>query len=508
MKEQRGITSFLMAHRSGNPVSFHMPGHKGARLYRQFGYDSVLDHLMDCDITEIQGADNLFQAEGIIRETMAKYEELYQVRKSYLLVNGTSGGLIAAILSAVKPGGKLLLARNCHKSVFNAMSLGRIQPAYIYPQMLDQFGISGQVEPEAVRQQLLAHPDAEAVILTSPNYYGICSDIQQIADLVHKAGKILIIDQAHGAHLKFFSRFSGEETGTGTRVSPINEEGKDEGNGRNPLPKAAEECGADVVINSIHKTLASFTQSAVLNVVSERIDLDLLEDKLQLVESTSPSYLLMSSLDINANLLLEQGPQLMGQWRDHLLAFYKEARQLPGLRLIDKGTAMDWTKINLDMSAWGLSGHEAEALLLEQNIFAELVTGNILMCMSGIGNVKSDYDRLLQTLEDLCHKRDHGRAANAKVPAGRLMELARAIPEPQKLYPLPERKELVSLSDAVGQICALSIIPYPPGIPLVCPGEVISSEAVAYVKALKEAGQTVMGLSPSGQVAVGGRPAE
>ena len=185
------------------PVSFHMPGHKGNYYTGYLGYGQFLDHIMDCDITEIPGADNLFQTEGIIQETQEKYRELYDVRKSYLLINGTSGGLIAAVLAAVEPGDELILARNCHKSVFNALSLGNIKPVYAYPQEEERYGIAGVVTAEEIEKIMEAHPQAKAVVLPSPNYYGICSDIAAIAEVVHKYDGVLIVDQAHGAHLKF-----------------------------------------------------------------------------------------------------------------------------------------------------------------------------------------------------------------------------------------------------------------------------------------------------------------
>ena len=222
--------------------------------------------------------------------TQEKYASLYGADHSYLLINGTSGGLIASILASVKPGGKLIMARNCHKSVFNAAALGQITPVYAHPDHLQKLGITGAVQPEEIRRCLDEAPDAEAVILPSPNYYGICSDIEKIAAIVHEAGKILIVDQAHGAHLKFFHKFGY-------------------GDG---MPLAAEDAGADLVVGSIHKTLASFTQSAVLNLCSRRVDRYVLEDKLQAIQSTSPSYILMGSLDLNADLLLEHGPEAIG----------------------------------------------------------------------------------------------------------------------------------------------------------------------------------------------------
>ena len=489
MHREKGIADFLLQHREGEPVSFHMPGHKGAELYKRFGYETFLSNFMDCDITEIHGADNLFQAESIIKYTMNRYKELYEVRKSYLLVNGTSCGLIAAIMTAVKPGGRLIMARNCHKSVFNALTLGNISPVYAYPEVIKDSGISGEILPKEIERLLTENPDAEAVIIPSPNYYGICSDIKSIAELVHQKGKSLIVDQAHGAHLKFFSRFT---------------DSKDNREDGHLLPQSAEECGADIVVNSIHKTLASFTQSAVLNVNTDKIDLGELEDKLQMMESTSPSYLLMASLDINADLLEGSGKSLIQDWKYNLTEFYKAAGKIEGLKVINTGSNMDWTKINLDMSFCGLSGHELEKYLMRENIFVELVTGNIVMCMTGIGNVTEDYERLLQVLRKISETNMSGQQKEAENHARvDFAELSKDIPRQEKLHEIPKKKKHVALEQAQGLVCALSIIPYPPGIPLICPGELISREAMEYVKALRDAGEKVMGIDENNQVLVG-----
>ena len=241
------ILNFLLEHAENHPVSFHMPGHKGSAIYRRFGYEPFLTAIMDCDITEIPGADNLFQTEGILKAAQEEYAKLYGAKRSYLLINGTSGGVIAAVMAAVPKGKKLVMARNSHKAIFNSLVLAGVEPVYAYPEMIHEYGISGVITPEEIERCLAENPDAEAVILPSPNYYGICSDIQAIADVVHARGKVLIVDQAHGAHLKFFSD-------AGCAI----------------MPKSAEEQGADITVNSIHKTLASFTQSALLNLNSDR----------------------------------------------------------------------------------------------------------------------------------------------------------------------------------------------------------------------------------------------
>ena len=348
------LTQFLLNHKERHPVSFHMPGHKGSRIYREHGYGAFLDSIMDCDITEIPGADNLFQTEGVLKETMDRYKAMYGTKESYLLVNGSSGGLIASILASVPKGGKLVMARNCHKSIFNALSLGDITPVYAYPETVQEYGILGSVSPEEVARCLDEHPDAAAVILPSPNYYGICSDVAAIAEVVHARGKILIIDQAHGAHLNFFSKYALPG-----------------------FPAAAETAGADVVINSIHKTLASFTQTALLNLCSDRVDKYDLEDRLQAIESSSPSYPMMASLDINADLLEKHGPQLMKEWADNLNWVYETAeKEVPGLRIM-RHPMLDATKLNIDMSAYGLDGNQLVELLMEEAIFVDLDTGNI-----------------------------------------------------------------------------------------------------------------------------------
>ena len=475
MDRKQSIADFLQAHGQTEPVSFHMPGHKGAAIYRENGYGEFLDHFMDWDITEIPGADNLFQAESIIAETMNRYKTMYASKESYLLINGSSAGLIAAIMTVVPRDGKLIMARNCHKSVFNGLMMAGGQPVYAHPELIEEYEISGEITPEEIERCLVQHPDSSAVLLPSPNYYGICSDIAAIAEVVHRAGKILIVDQAHGAHLKFFDAFAGTK-------------------------KAAENLGADIVINSTHKTLTSFTQSAVANLCSDRIDKYDFEDKLQLIESTSPSYLLMASLDINADLLERRGETLIRQWKEDLQYFYGRAADINGLRIM-RHPLLDDTKINLDMSAYGISGLELEELLMEQGIFAELVTGNIVMCMTGIGNRRCDYERLLDALRKIA-------TAHSLVPERACEQAARDVNgawDFQNLAqrPVPKEKERIALEMAAGRVCASSVIPYPPGIPILCPGEVMDKTVIDYVKALREAGEKVIGIDDLGRVTVG-----
>ena len=469
------IVDFLLEHRASDPVWFHMPGHKGSKIYRENGFGEILDALMDCDITEIPGADNLFKAEDCILGAMERYKSLYGSIKTYMLINGSSAGLIAAIMATVPRGGKLLMARNCHKSIYNGISMIGGTPIYAYPEIIPEYGISGQVEAAEIQRLLNENPDCSAVILTSPNYYGICSDIEAIARVVHEAGKVLIVDQAHGAHLKFFDEFAPYEK-----------------------PLAAENLGADIVINSTHKTLASFTQTAIVNICSDRIDREIFEEKLQLMESSSPSYVLMASLDVNARLLEGHGARLIRQWRANVDWFLEAAQNIPGLKIM-KHPLLDDTKINLDMSLYGLDGLALESKLRQHGIFAEMATGNLTMCMTGIGNTRRDFDRLLnalvkisstEVLEDMA---DNVHVDDTSHTAHRVLAQAG----------VPVHKERVPLAQATGRVCSQAIIPYPPGIPIVCPGEIYDAEILAYIEKLYNRGFEVMGIDKDGHISVG-----
>lgn len=480
MKKEIGIEQFLVKHADGKPVSFHMPGHKGPEIYRKYGYGEFLDRMTEFDITEIPGADNLFQAEGIILDTMKKYKKLYEVRKSYLLVNGTSGGLISAIFSTVNRGEKIAIARNSHKSIFNAIVMGGLEPIYIYPEEIEENHIAGIISPDAVKSIFEKNKNIKAVVIPSPNYYGICSDICEVSKICHENGAILIVDQAHGAHLKFMHRFGGEL-------------GED-------YPMAAEDSGADIVVNSTHKTLASFGQTAILNVCSDRVNLNALEDRLQQLESSSPSYMLMASLDINADLLLEHGKELMTAWAENIEYFYASAYSIPGLEMV-LAEGLDGTKINIDMSAYGMVGSDLEKYLNKKGIFPELVTGNIVMCMTGIGNVREDYDRLLKALTEIVVSNNMIMLTREEVENA----MGNITPWTKKLKKakIPIEKEEIDIMNAEGRVCASSLIPYPPGIPICCPGEIISKEVIDYILELRKNEEKVIGINEKQKILVG-----
>ena len=425
-----------------------MPGHKGSRLYREFGYDSFLDGFLDWDITEIPGADDLFEASGIIDGVQKRYAALFDVEKTYLMVNGTSGALIASILTCVPEGGKMIIGTNSHRAVLNGLSLAGAQPVFVAPEKLWDGDVEGATLPAAdgcggaegdgeeptgsmdrpfrsVKEAIDANPDAAAVLVTSPNYYGIVSDIEKIAQLTHDAGMILIVDQAHGAHLAFFEKYADGSTGDGVPGDVAHVDGAPGDNTHSRLVPA-EKLGADIVTCSVHKTLASMTQSAVLHICSSapegRIDTEVIEEKLKMIESSSPSYILMTSLEINADLIEKHGSELFRRWDRGLDLFYERAAGIPGLETLygDIDDHIDRSKIVIRMRRgadvpdepvgtdgpkgpdedW-IAAEDLEALLMEKGIFCEKKNGRALVCLSGIGNTTEDYTALADALEDI-----------------------------------------------------------------------------------------------------------
>ena len=498
MKKDSGnkLIDFLMAHAESKSVSFHMPGHKGSGIYDEFGYEDLISGLVDLDVTEIPGADNLFQPETVIKSIMDRYKEYYEVQESFLSIGGSSSGLIASILAAsdkaLSGSGEIAIARNCHKAVYNGAMLANLKPVYVQPSILDLGGgIVGGISAEAV-QTVLENEcrNPVAVVVTSPNYYGVMSDIRAIADICHEHGTILIVDQAHGAHLKMFSKYSHMSN-----------------QGETLLP--AEECGADIVVSSTHKTLASFTQTAIVNVCSNRVDIDSLADKLQMIESSSPSYILMASLEMNIDILEKHGDLLTERWADNLEYFYREAATIPNLKVVEKSACkelFDYTKILLDMSEINISGKELFDAVLNRGIVPELWDKNIVMAMSGIGNTREDYERLLMALREI--RAEHSEESSSERGSGlpsqnenyedhesdsRNKNQVESDFDNQAEAALKNKIE-EALKKHVGTVAKRAIIPYPPGVPLIAVGETITEEQLREAIRLHALGHKVLGL--------------
>lgn len=465
------IYDYLINHKIKKPISFHIPGHKSSAIYKDFGYDDILQNVFDYDLTEIDGADNLFDAQGIIKVAQDRYSNLLGVKESFFLVNGTSCGILAAILSTVKKNHKLIVSRDCHKSVFNALYLGNIEPVFIYPSLIQEMGIASGYTKESIEKLILENPDADAIFIQNPNFYGICSDLASIEKLVHEHGMSLIIDEAHGAHLGFTDL----------------------------LPISATSTGADIIIQSIHKTLPALTQSSVLHVNSSTVDLDKLKYHLQIFQSSSPSYLLLASLDIARDILERNGQPLIENLVKNLQGFYGEIRKLSHIKILETSPTifdLDKTKLNLYMDPSILSGSELDTLLRDKyNIYTELTGLNNILAVTSIATSKHDLDYLLNALQSIDELLQDSLcfSTNSCDPLPSTI-LSVPIRKVSITDALNSSKKRIEIKKAVGQVCTDMVIPYPPGIPLICPGEEITSEIVENIEKLLNSNLRIMGI--------------
>lgn len=287
----------LIEYSNSDYYPFHMPGHKR----------NIEDGVspFSYDITEIDGFDNLHNPQGILKIAMEEAADFYGTDKTYYLVNGSTCGLLSAICGVTSRGDKILVARNCHKAVYNAIYLNELTPVYINPEYIEMYGINGGISPEAVQYGLAENPDIKAVIITSPTYEGVVSDVQRIAEIVHKKGIPLIVDEAHGAHFGLHKCF----------------------------PQSAVKLGADIVIQSVHKTLPSLTQTALLHIRSDIVNVSEVERFLHIYQSSSPSYVLMSSIDECINKLKSDGLFLFEPYVKRLEVMLTHEKQLTHLKI-------------------------------------------------------------------------------------------------------------------------------------------------------------------------------
>lgn len=452
-----------------NMISFHVPGHKNGKIFERYNID-IVNNIGKFDITEIPGSDNLHAPEGMIKEAQERAKEFYGGDYTFFLINGTTCGIISMIMTVANPGDKIIVQRDCHRSVISGMILGGVVPVYVKPEIYSELFLNMAISPRSIEDAIKEHPDVKAVMITYPNYYGICSDIEEIEKIVHRHNKVLIVDEAHGAHLKLSDK----------------------------LPISALDAGADIVVQSTHKMLPSFTQSSMLHVNAERIDVDKLKAMLMLNQSSSPSYLLMASLDMAMTIAYKDGNFLMERLIDNINDFVKEIGSMKGLSILSKDIIgkygvknIDITKLTINMQGLGVEGTRLEEILRKKyNIQLEMADIYNVLAIASIANDRNDFNRFSSALESI---HDDKKITHRKIE---LPEFSFMIP---KMDLLPREavyreKENISFINSIGRISGEYIIPYPPGIPLVCPGEVISEELVKYVEILKNLGIRIVGI--------------
>ncbi|PWK07956.1 aminotransferase class I/II-fold pyridoxal phosphate-dependent enzyme [Tumebacillus permanentifrigoris] len=482
------IMQAILSHLKGNPGSYHVPGHKmGRGLDGAMG--SWLSQASRLDLTEIPGLDDLHAPEGAIREAQRLAAEAFGAQETYFLVNGSTAGNLAMILTAISPGEKLLVPRNLHKSVLNGLVLAQAQPVFYHPEVDEQFGIASGVAVETVREIVQAHPDARALLIVSPTYHGICSDLRAVAEIVHTAGMMLLVDEAHGAHFAFHEA----------------------------LPATAMQAGADMAVQSTHKTLGALTQASMLHVQGTRVDRTRLRKRLQLVQSTSPSYLLLASLDVARHQMQTEGHARLEQALQAVEKGAERLRAHPHLHLLQKtpgGFEVDPLKWTISVAGLGKTGsHVYEYLHAEKHLTLELSDPQNVLAVFSYADGERQVERLVQALEGIpMEGASEGFRSNevlqARSPSEELTKSAQTKSTANSSWSSLEAKflphvafemdtESVPLQRAAGRCAGEMVIPYPPGIPLIVPGEVWTEELIAHVEALRATQVRFQGVEDS-----------
>jgi arginine decarboxylase len=457
---------------------FYTPGHKRGRGIPAPMRELLGDRPFLADLPELPELDNLFAPEGAILQAQELAADLFGAAQTWFLANGSTCGIEAAVLATCGPGDTLILPRNCHQAAIAALVLSGAMPVFVQPDYDPDWGIAHGVSPGAIATALAQHPDAKAVMLVYPTYYGACGDIGAIAQLAHQRGIPLIVDEAHGAHFAFHPDF--------------------------PTPSLA--AGADIVVQSTHKVLGAMTQASMLHYQGDRVDPSRLSRALRLVQSTSPSYLLLASLDAARWQLAQQGPDLMQHTLDLAAIARTQLAQLPGLRLLTAAhactpgfIALDPTRLTVDVSGLGLSGFAADEILhTTLGVTAELPGLTHLSFILSLGNTPADIEQLVAGFRALAQSVQpaDGLAAGEckRVEAGfpwNAIEVEQ-LQSPRAAF--LANSEVVALEQAGDRLSAETVCPYPPGIPLLIPGECISRGALQWLKAVLEQGGTVTGL--------------
>lgn len=489
--QEQGLLKKLTEYAASDYVPFHMPGHKRET---SLGITSF-PNPFSVDITEIDGFDNLHHAEGILKESMERAAEIYKTTATWYLVNGSTCGILSAICAVTAPGGKILMGRNCHKSAYHAVMLQGLEPIFVYPEEIEKEdyagrGILGGFNPKEI-ERILEQDRREyqkedrkegqreerknaiqAVFVTSPTYEGVVSDIQAIAEVVHRYGIPLIVDEAHGAHFPF-----GEE-----------------------FPVSAIDCGADLVIQSLHKTLPSLTQTAVLHLKGKLVTAAQAERYLPVFQSSSPSYVFLSAIENCIFYMDREGREQMKAHADRLRRFRKETEELRFLHIMGDeicGKASvfsrDPSKIVLLAPGGDWNGAAlASCLRTKYHLEAEMCCESYVILMTSFLDPEEHFTRLYEALKEI----DQRLALEEVSRSGK--HVRTWLSETKRVCLLSQawkkESEEIPLEQAGGRTSSGFVTVYPPGVPMLVPGEEITSEALELIRENQQLGLTVEGI--------------
>jgi arginine decarboxylase len=467
----------LMEYVEAGTVSFHTPGHKhGVGMHERLRA-FIGDNALKLDLTQVRGLDDLNAPHGPILEAQELAAAAYGADFSYFLVNGSTVGNQAMLMTTLRPGDSVLLPRNSHKSATSALIMSGATPVYMHPEVDEWLHVDHCVTPQTVRQALEQHPQASAVFITSPTYYGATADLPAIERLVHDRGKLLLVDEAWGPHLHFHPE----------------------------LPVSATSAGADMCVNSTHKLIAGMSQAAMLHSSGPRVDQGRLRSTLRLLQSTSPLLLILASLDVARMQMATQGRKLLSQ----TLVLAREARvrlnAIPGVSCVGAeligrpGIAgYDETRLVITVTELGYSGYEAgEVLRTRHDVQVELADLCNVVALVTIGDRREDVDRLVEAVAQLARDRGERQATpHAKRERGRkagdgLPKIPEQVVTPREAF-IADHVE-IPFSQSAGRVCAEVVTPYPPGIPVLCPGERITQQTIEYLRLELAAGVHIQG---------------
>lgn len=440
---------------------FQLPGHKKR-------VNSSLDFnlLPSFDTTETYGTDNLHEPQEIISESMKEISRVYKSQNSLYLVNGSTSGIHIAMMSVTKPGDTVLIQRNSHVSAYNGSIIGRLNVEYIMPEYDAKRQIVGGLDVAKFKEIVECNPSIKACILLHPSFYGLCSNLREIIEIAHKNGIIVIVDEAHGPHLSFSDK----------------------------LPDSAIDLGADLVVHSAHKTLPSLTQTAILHICTDRVSIDRVRTVSRLLQTTSPSYIFMTSIEkAVAYMDSNEGRLALDELVCNVVKFNDRISKIDGIKLLDEKSdklffERDITKIHLEIE--GIKGTDLiDILHRDYNINMEYADLRYVIGVASVMNTKEDFDRLADAIEDIVKR----------VSFDNTEQIDMKLLVPKQIIPIYEAfnsdTKTVKLKESIGFVSASYIIPYPPGIPQLAPGELITEKHIEMVEMYGDKGISIVGLN-------------
>jgi arginine decarboxylase len=464
---QSPLLSALQIWADRHDAAFHTPGHKKGEG-SSAAFQALIGHAaLRADLPELPALDNLFAPQGVIQQAQELAAAAFGADRTWFLINGSTCGVIAAILASCDPGDTIALPRNAHQSVISGVILAGANPVFVMPEYDADWDLTHGVTADAIAQTLQQYPQTKAVLIVSPTYYGVCCDIKSIATITNQLNVLLIVDEAHGAHFGFHP----------------------------DLPMTALESGADVVIQSTHKTLSALTQAAMLHTQGDRVNTDRIRRSLGLVQSTSPNYLLLASLDAARQQMATVGEQLLTQTLARVDRVIECLQKLPRISILEFRvgpgfTALDRTRLTINVSQLGITGFTADAILTEQfGVICELPSLRHVTFIFSIGTTPKDADRLISAITRLIQQTHPAES----IPIGSPPLPAITMISPREAFFAATRT--VSIDQAINQISAELICPYPPGIPLLLPGEKITAVAIDYLQSVQRSGGLISGCA-------------